>query len=84
MIQPLKFHDVMKIAVMNGIEDNFVTIIDVRSGRMYERCCVDVDPETEHVFVYTVDGAFWDYDYGSTWWAYRIIPTKFDISLWDI
>lgn len=84
MIQPLKFHDVMKIAAMCGVTDYCVAIIDVRSGRMYENCTLDLDPDTEHAFAYTLEGAYWDYDYGSTWWAYSIIPTKAEIPSWDI
>lgn len=84
MIQPLNFHDVMKLAAMCGLNDYRVAVIDVRSGRLYERCTLDIDPDTEHSFAYTEDGAFWDYDYGITWWAYCMVPTKYDIPTWDI
>lgn len=84
MIQPMNFHDVMKLAAMCGVADICVTIIDTRSGRLYEQCYLDLDPETEHGFAYTDDGVYWDYEYGLTWWAYCIVPTKYEISGWDI
>lgn len=71
MIKPLTYSALLAAGGLCGLL-NDITVIDVRSGRMYQNSHIDIDPTTDTVFAYTEEGAFWAFEYGETWWAYRM------------
>lgn len=69
-MKALTTDEMRRLAEGDGLYER-VMVIDATNGRLFVGCWLGIDPTSGCVYVYTDDGAYWDYEYGDRWWCYN-------------